>query len=298
MLSRKSSERGTFVKVLVTGATGTVGRHVVDYLLAGGAQVRALTRRPEQAGLPAAVDVVGGDLEQPDTLVAAFQDVDRMYLVVSGDTEQVVNLAKKAQVKQIVTLSTATAAYEGDPIGGFHRAAEMAVENSGLAWTHIRPGMFAANLLDWAHGVRSEGVVRAPHGAAKQAPLHEVDVAEVAAAALLNEGHDGKIYTLSGPECLTKVEQVAVISKATDRVITFEELTPEQWRAQVEEVQPGFVTDWLLGLWTRATENPEPVLPTTQELLGRPALTLADWAKDHAAEFQAPANDPGEAQAK
>lgn len=278
------------MKILVTAATGTVGRHVVHHLLGGGAEVRALTRRPERAGLPAQVEVVGGDLEQPDTLEGIFHDVDQLYLVVSGETEEVVNLARKAQVRRIVVLSTATAAFDGDPIGGFHRAAETVVESSGLAWTHIRPGMFAANLLDWADAIRAEGVVRAPYGAARQAPVHEVDVAEVAATALLSDGHDARIHTLSGPESLTKFEQVAAISKAVDRPIRFEELSPEQWRASVQDAMPSYVTDWLLGLWAKAVDNPEPVLPTVQEVLGRPARTLVEWASDHAADFRVPAN--------
>ncbi|MEV1160304.1 NAD(P)H-binding protein [Micromonospora chokoriensis] len=277
------------MKILVTGATGTVGRHVVDRLLAGGVQVRALTRRPEHAGLPAQVEVVGADLEQPDTLEAAFQDVDQLYLVVSGATEEVVNLARKAQVRRIVVLSTATAAIDGDMIGGFHRAAEIVVENSGLAWTHIRPGMFAANLLDWADAIRTEGVVRAPYEAARQAPLHEVDVAEVAATALLADGHDGRIHTLSGPQCLTKSEQVAAISQAIGRPVSFEELTPEQWRANVQDALPSYVAEWLLGLWAKAVDNPEPVLPTVQEVLGRPPRPLAEWASDHAADFRSEA---------
>ncbi len=156
----------------------------------------------------------------------------------------------------------------------------------------MRPGMFAGNLLDWAEAIRTGGVVKAPCGAARQPPVHELDIAAVAATALLSDGHHGKIYTLSGPEALTKTEQVAAISKAIGRDIRFEELTPEQWREHVKEEMPPFAIDWRLGLWTRTVDNPEPVLPTVQEVLGRPARTVAEWAADHAEHF---ADNPGTA---
>lgn len=273
------------MRIFVTGATGTVGRQVVEHLLIAGADVRALTRRPENAGLPAAVEVVGGDLENPESLVPAFDGVDRMYLLATGDTPQIVDLAKQAGVRRIVVLSSASAGFESDPGGEFHRAVERAVADSGPEWTHVRPGMFAGNLLDWADAIRTEGVVKAPYDAARQSPVHEFDIAAVATTALVSDGHHGKIYTLSGPEALTKTELVAAISKAIGRDIRFEELTPEQWREHVKEM-PLFAIDWLLGLWAQTVDNPEPVLPTVQEVLGRPARTVAEWAADHAEDFR------------
>lgn len=273
------------MRILVTGATGTIGRHVVDRLLTTEANVRALTRRPESAGLPSGVEVVGGDLERPETVKSALDGVDGLYLLTDGETEQVVDLARGAGVRHIVILSSATAAFEDDPNGAHHRAAELVVEKSGLAWTHVRPGMFASNLLDWADAIRTEGVVRAPYDAARQAPVHEVDVAEVAATALLDDAHHGKIYTLSGPESLTKSEQIAEISRGIGRLLRFEELTPDQWREHVKNEMPEYVTDWLIGYWARTVDNPEPVLPDVQEVLGRPARRLAEWAADHAQDF-------------
>lgn len=274
------------MRILVTGATGTVGRHVVDHLLTAGVDVRALTRRPESAELPAAVEVVEGDLEKPQSLASALDGVDRMYLLAVGDTRQVVDLAKQAGVRRIVVLSSASAEFENDPGGEFHRAAERAVEESGLEWTHVRPGMFAGNLMDWADAIRADGVVRAPYGAARQSPVHELDIAEVAATALLSNDHSGQSYTLSGPESLSKAEQVAAIGQAVGREVRFEELTPEQWREHVKEELPEFVVDWLLGLWAHTVDNPEPVLPTVRDVLGRPARTVREWAADHAEAFR------------
>jgi len=129
-------------------------------------------------------------------------------------------------------------------------------------------------------------VVKAPYDAARQSPVHEIDVAEVAATALMSDGHDGTIYTLSGPEALTKTEQVAAISKGTGLAIRFEELTPEQWREYAEqEGTPSYVVDWLLDWWAQIVDSPEAVLPDVQQVLGRPARTLVEWAADHAEDF-------------
>ncbi|MBV8931271.1 MAG: NAD(P)H-binding protein [Kutzneria sp.] len=278
--------------ILVTGATGTVGRCVVEQLVSAGAKVRALTRRPDSAAMPPSVEVVAGDLEKPESLTRVFAGVDRMYLLAAGATWQVLSRARQADVRQVVLLSSATAGFDGvgsdgDLGGQFHRRAEREVEGSGLEWTHLRPGMFASNLLDWAEAIRIEAVVKAPYDAARQSPVHELDIAAVATTALLSDGHQGKIYTLTGPEALTKTEQVAAIAGAIRRDIRFEELAPEQWREHVRDAMPPFVADWLLRLWAHTMTTPEPVLPTVQRILGRPPRTLATWAADHAAHFQA-----------
>ncbi|MET0237646.1 MAG: NAD(P)H-binding protein [Kibdelosporangium sp.] len=261
------------MRILVTGATGTVGRHVITHLAAADIEVRALTRNPETAALPAQVEVVRGDLDNPDPQV--FEAVDRMYLLAMGDTRLAVRQAKQAGVRRIVTLSSAA---QDD----FHRGMEKIVQDSGLEWTHVRPGMFMANLRDWADGVR-KGVVREPYAQARQAPVHEADIAAVAAEALLTDDHVRQIHTLSGPESLTKPEQVRAIARALGRPVEFEEVTPDQWRAQVKDTMPDFVTEFLLAIWATADE---PVLPGVGNVLGRPAKTLAEWTADHIADFR------------
>jgi uncharacterized protein YbjT (DUF2867 family) len=261
------------LRILVTGATGTVGRHVVERLVERGVRVRALTRRPESAALPKEVEIAQGDLDSPDSEV--FRGVDRMYLLALGDTQLAVDLAKQGGVRRIVTLSSMA---EDE----FHRGAERTVESSGLEWTHVRPGMFMANLGDWADGIR-EGVVREPYAQTAQAPVHEVDIAEVAVEALLEDGHNGRSYTLTGPQLLTKVKQAREIGEAIGKTVRFEELTPMQWREVVKDRIPDFVIEFLLELWETADES---VLNTVEDVLGRPAKTLAEWAVDHKADFR------------
>ncbi|MFI6296003.1 NAD(P)H-binding protein [Nonomuraea sp. NPDC050790] len=274
--------------VLVTGATGRVGRGVVAELLRAGARVRALTRRPDSAGLPAEVEVVGGDLENPESLTEAFDGVERMYLFPVADTaRQVVAMAKRAGVKRVVVLSGALAEEEADDEEGGYRAVEVAVQKSGLEWTLVRPGEFAANWLDYAPDIRTRREVRRPFGAALTRPTHEDDIALVAARALLEEGHTGQTYVLAGPEELTVTEQVRLIGAAIGEEIRFVELTPEQARAEWYDPEQGVdheVIDWLLDLYGDANRVPD--TGAFQRLTGRPPTSFARWATDHAHDFR------------
>jgi uncharacterized protein YbjT (DUF2867 family) len=276
--------------ILVTGATGMVGRLVVAELLNARLRVRALSRTPEAANLPNGIEVVGGDLEEPASLNAAFDGIERMYLFPIGRTApDVAAAAKRAGVQRIVVLSGAMA--DSDQSEDGYLAVERAVEDSGLEWTHIRPGEFAANWLDWAASIKSERVVRRPYGGAVTQPTHEADVAAVAATALIEEGHAGRTYTLAGPEALTTLAQVRMISAAIRDEVRFEELDPVEARVQwVRDGYPEDFVDWIFTMWAQSARNPVPVnaewAGLVPRLTGRPARTFTQWATDHAADFQ------------
>lgn len=275
--------------ILVTGATGAVGRLVVDRLLAAGEPVRALTRNPAAAGLPEPVEVVEGDLEKPESLRAAFAGVDRLYLFpVPRTAREVVALARQAGVRRIVVLSSSSVldTSSGNHSGQYHRSVERAVQESGIDWTFVRPDEFATNVLwKWGHSIRTEDVVRAPHANAKRVLIHESDVAAVAATALLQDGHAGQAYVLTGPEALTQAEQVRQIARAVGRPLAFEEITPDQARQAMGQVMPAPVVEMVLGYLADAVTDPPVPLGTVEQVTGRPALTFARWAADHAADF-------------
>lgn len=275
--------------ILVTGATGHVGRVVVDRLLEAGEPVRALTRRPDTAGLPVKAEVVAGGLTTADDLPGdVFAGVDRMYLFPMPESiADVMARAVADGVRRVVTLSALATETDGgdNPLADRHLAVERAVEAAGVEWTHLRPGPFAVNQLSWAPSIRAEGVVRAPYPGSHQAPIHEADIAEVAVAALLEDGHGGAAYALSGPESLTQAERVAAIGAAIGREIRFEEQTPEHARAAMTAYLPGPVADMLLGYMASSVDEPAPILPGVQRVLGHPGRTFAQWAADHAADF-------------
>lgn len=271
--------------ILVTGANGLVGRHVVDGLLKTGHRVRALSRQPSETNL--SVDTRKGDLEDPPSLAEALTGIESMYLFPVAETAaDVVAMAKHAGVRRIVVLSGTTA--DEDDRGGY-REVEKAVEDSGLEWTHVRASEFAGNWRDFAPTIRAERVVRRPYGQAVTQPTHEADIAAVAVAALTEDHHVGKIYPLAGPEGLTVVQQVAAIAAALNENIRFEEQDPAQARKLwVRDGYPAEFVDWLFALWADSTET-----PTNQEwasvvpkVTGRPGRTFAQWAIDHADGFR------------
>lgn len=175
-------------RLLVTGSTGRVGRQLVAQLLSADAEIRALTRDPEAADLPPGVEVVRGDLTNPSSLDPCLDGVDAVFLVWTAAAEtapQVVELMAQ-HVRRVVFLSsphkTAHPLFQQpNPLKALHAGVERFIEESGLEWTFLRPGMFAANALSWwAPQIRVGDVVRWPYGEAPTAPIHERDIAEVA----------------------------------------------------------------------------------------------------------------------
>ncbi|MBB5802208.1 uncharacterized protein YbjT (DUF2867 family) [Saccharothrix ecbatanensis] len=275
--------------IMVTGATGSVGRHVVAELVAAGESVSALTRTPEEASLPEGVPVFAGDLAKPDGLERVFAGVRRLYLFPVPETaREVVAAAVRAGVERIVVLSSSSVLDErpDNHSGQYHRAVERAVEAADVEWTFVRGGEFATNvLLRWGHSIRTENVVRAPYATAARALLHEADVAAVAVAALRFDGHHGKAYELTGPESLTQLQQLNTINEVTRLGIRFEELSPEEGRAQFSRFMPPPVVDMVMKYLAEAVGGPAAVLPTVQEVTGAPARTFGTWVADHASEF-------------
>ncbi|MFD7229151.1 NAD(P)H-binding protein [Streptomyces sp. NPDC059881] len=272
--------------ILITGATGSVGRHVVDLLVAAGAPVRALTRTPAAAQLPPAVEVFEGDLLRPDSLVPALAGVERLYLFPEPATaREVADRAKRAGVERIVVLSSDAVTEGSDP--GHHRPVEEAAESTGLGWTHVRPGEFAVNKLSlWQRSIREEGVVRAAYPTAVGAPVHEADVAAVAAAALLEDGHAGAVHRVSGPSALAVRDQVAALATGLGRAVRLVEVGHDEARKDMlRDGFPEYVADYILAFQAQWVDRPAPVHDTVRRLIGRPAHDLTRWAADHRRDF-------------
>ncbi|HEU5110867.1 MAG TPA: NAD(P)H-binding protein [Micromonosporaceae bacterium] len=266
--------------ILVTGATGNIGRMVVDHLLAAGATgVRALTVDPARAALPEPVEVVRGYLRRPETLPAALDGVDRMYLAPTPDTvREVVAAARRAGVRRIVDLS-------GEPQSWWGTVAT-AVEEFGGGWTHLWPGDFMENTLTWAPQIRTAGEVGEPWPLAASTPVAMDDIAAVASAALLEDGHDGRAYSLTGPEVLTRADLVRLIARAAGRDIRFVQTTRED---TVDRLSPamGDTAAWYVdNVLAGMTPRPSPPSPTVERVTGRPATTFARWAAAHADSFR------------
>ncbi|MCZ4124549.1 NmrA family NAD(P)-binding protein [Streptomyces sp. H39-S7] len=275
-------------RILVTGATGTIGRHLVSSLAGAGRDVRALVRDPDRASLPEGVEGVRGDLTAPETLRPALRDVERVYLMWPGIAvdPRVVEVAAE-HARHIVYLSTDIADLaDGEPATSFHQEIERQIRATGRDWTFLRAIDFATNTLGWADQIR-QGVVRWPYGQASRSLIHERDIADVAAHVLTSDGHDGAKYVLTGPESITHAEQVRIIGEAVGREVRWEDLPPETAREQLTAAwgNPAFVAA-RLAAWRSFVDTPERVTDTVEHLLGRPARSFRSWAHDHADDFR------------
>ena len=266
--------------ILVTGATGNIGRRVVDHLLQRGARdVRALTVDPARAALPDGVEVVRGHLRRLDTLPAAFAGVERMYLAPTPDTAtDVLALAREAGVAHVVDLS-------GEPTTWWG-AVTAAVEAAGPAWTHLWPGDFMENSLAWAPGIAASRTVREPYPQGRSAPTAMDDIARVAAAALLSDAHVGRALSLTGPEVLTRVELAARIGDAIGSPVEFRTISRDEAVAELTATMGDDAAWYVDTILAGCVDNPVEANTVVQEVTGEPATTFAEWARAHAAAFR------------
>ncbi len=276
---------------VVFGAQGNVGREVAAGLRAAGEPIRATSRDPGTARLPPDIDVVTADLERPETLAAALDGAEKVFLYAKPrGIEGFVTAARSAGVRHVALLSSAAVVHRGaedNPIARDHRAVELGLERSGMAWTFVRGGMFATNALWWwATSIRTEGLVRTPYPDACTAPVHEKDLAALAVTALTRPGHDGKAYTVYGPQSLTVRRQVELIGDATGQRIALRVVSVDEARVELARTMPSAAVEAVLRLWAAGDGTPAHTATVVEEVTRRPARTFAEWARDHADAFR------------
>ncbi len=284
--------------ILVTGATGNIGRELVRELDATGTGFRILVRDPARAaGLPASAERVTGDLSDPATLVPAFAGAGKLFLLTPGigidHVRHAVAAAQAAGVRHIVHLSSFNVL--GDPMpamGRWHHEREQIIRASGVPATFLRPGGFMTNAFDWLPTIREGGYVLDPVGPGRYAPIDPADIAAVAALVLTEDGHHGQEYVLTGDEALTVTEQVRILSAATGLDIEIREpATPEQAvRARFPSGAPQALADAIIeGFALLRADTTGFRTDTIQRLLGRKPRSFADWCARNADAFSQPA---------
>jgi uncharacterized protein YbjT (DUF2867 family) len=285
--------------VLVTGATGRIGRLVVDELRRTGVRVRALSRRPALAGLPADVEIVGGDFTAPESLATALVGVGAVFLVWAAPlafaAAVVARLAERASPRRRVVYLSAPFRtphpffQQPNPMREMHAEVERLLAATSLDAAVLRPGMFASNALHWwAPQIRTGDVVRWPYAAAETAPINERDIAAVAARVLTGTRHARGDHVLTGEESLRQDRQVHLIGEAIGRPLRFEEMTPEQFQRETKDTWPPGVAGMLLDAWRAAVGRPAFVSLSAREILGAPPRSFSQWVTAHAAAFARP----------
>ncbi|AEV87221.1 NmrA family transcriptional regulator [Actinoplanes sp. SE50] len=266
--------------IVVTGATGNVGRPLVATLTEGGARVRAVSRAAPR--WPA-------DLADPPSLRPALAGAEAFFLLVSGagahlDGPTILDEVKAAGVRRVVLLSSQGAAAR--PAHAPLRALEETVRGSGLEWTVLRPGGFASNALAWAESIRARREARAPFGDVGLPLVDPRDIAGVAAAALTDPAHAGRVYELTGPELSTPRQRAARIGQALGEAVRFVEQTVDEARAQMLGFMPAPVVDGTLAILGAPTAAEQRITPDVERVLGRPAGTFGGWADRNRHAFQ------------
>lgn len=287
----ESAATTTPESVLVIGATGRTGRHVVTGLLDHGIHVRAMARTPITAGLPDEVEVVQGDLDDPASVASAAKGADAAFLLwhtFSSDGSAEVVAALADHVGHVVYLSAADLGSEdGDrPMDGVWADIEAHLEEAPVTHTFVRGGGFAANTLEWAEQIRSGDTVRMPFPRAARSLVDERDLAAVSVRGLVDPELVGAAVSVTGPRTLTQEEQVHLIGAAVGRTLAIEEQSRDDAQRELVDAMGEEFADAVLTYGETLETHPEPPRDGVQEILGRPPHSFADWATHHAPDFE------------
>ncbi|WP_433180390.1 NAD(P)H-binding protein [Actinoallomurus sp. CA-150999] len=280
--------------IVVTGATGNVGRSLVRVLAAAGEQVLATSRGIAETDVPQGVRHRRADLADPESLRPVFDGADALFLQNGGasahllSTPDILDVAKAGGVTRVVLLSSLGVATrpESPSHGMLGRSIEDAVRQSGMDWTILRPGGFDSNAYAWVEPVRAQRTVAAPFAEVGLPTIDPDDIAEVAAAVLRQDGHAGEVYELTGPALVTPRQQAEAIGAAIGEPIRFVEQTRDEARTQMLRFMPEPVAETTLTILGEPTLAELRVSPDVERVLGRAPRTFAVWADRNAAAFR------------
>lgn len=275
--------------IVITGATGTVGRPLIALLKDQGVSVRAVARSVEAGTLPAGVEAVTADLTRPQSLAPALEGASAPFVhprAVGENGGKLLALATEQGVRRVVALSATNVdddpAYQRSRFNGDRdKEVEDAAANSGLPWVAVRSNSFATNTIGMLGAqARAGDVARGPYATFAEALTHESDLAAVIADALLDDDLDGRPVAVTGSRSLTHEEPV--IGEVIGRPLRFQEVPPEAAaRGLVANGVPEPLAAAVISRYARGAGQPALVTDKVEIVLGRPARTFAEWVTGH-----------------
>ena len=278
--------------ILVTGATGTTGGEVARQLIAAGQKPRLLVRDPSKAReFQKTAEIAQGDLGRPESLGPAMKGIERLYLVSAGpsgpDLEaSAIEAANKAGVRHVVKLSVIGAGTPVLILSQWHAKSEQRLRESGLKWTMLRPGNFMSNALGWAETIKTQGAFYQPTGTGRWASIDPADIAAVAVKTLTTPGHEGKAYTLTGPESLSAAQYAAMLSSVLGKPVKFVDVPLEALRSGMPKGMPPAYVEALMDLYAALRAGKADVVTDgVEQVTGRRPGTFEAWARRNAAAF-------------
>jgi uncharacterized protein YbjT (DUF2867 family) len=273
--------------ILVTGATGNVGRELVRDLVSRGVAVRAAARRERAMPQSAGVEVVSVDLSDRQTLMPALIDVDQVFLLGTFATPELLAHLGAAGVEHVVLLTSrcVIGGRSDNAITRMWLDAEAAVKASAIASTILRPSGFQSNVLRWLPQLRKGDVVRAPWPDVPIAAVDPADIAAVAATVLTEPGHARTAAALSGPQPLTPGEQVKTLARVLERPLRYEPLSEEQARTEMQADTPEDFIDAFFRFFSDGEFDDSGVLDTVRRITGHQPRTFEQWVRAHADAF-------------
>ncbi|MGU7776357.1 SDR family oxidoreductase [Burkholderia sp. MR1-5-21] len=285
-------------RILVTGATSAISTAVIEMLASAHHGARALVRNPGKASALRALNVefAVGDLEKPRTLESAFADVDTVFMLTPPGPrapEQCSNAlwaARRAGVRRIVRLSAFGASHDAPTINGrLHALSDSELIASGVAYTIVKPHFFMQNLMMEATIIAEDGVLPLPLGEARMALIDARDIAAFVARVLTTDGHENKTYTLTGPASVSMGEVASAIGDAVGKPVKYVAISVEQAledmaRLGIDEFSLNVLRDYFVAY---GRDWGDVVTDDLARVLGAPARSVADFARDFASVFGA-----------
>ncbi|MDX1527562.1 MAG: SDR family oxidoreductase [Gammaproteobacteria bacterium] len=284
-------------KILVTGATGTVGREVVPRLAASGVQVRAACRHPEMLALPEDyVEAVVMNLRDPAELDRALEDIEKIFYLSPLDETMVedaalmVERARAHGVRHLVRLSALGVDHPRKiTLGKVHGEVERIIRGSGIDCTFLRPNSFMQNFITyWSESIRRQNAFYIPQGQGRVSIIDSRDIADVAAAVLTQDGHAGKVYELTGPEALSNFDIARVLSDVLGREISYRDIPVDDARSALTGQG---MSEWMVRVILELFEmskadDAAQVNDTVEQLIGRAPIRFDAFVRDFSHAFR------------